>query len=187
MIYRANKIEYIFIFLHTIIHSLPIMSEPIPGDFSFLDAHSCEMLTDAYKAITVAELWDLMKEDPGDGGYMFSQNPAYAKIDLQYTGHSGSSYGWTMRVMQFIAKNGWSSFYEEWYLRPKALETLDQTGKDLLALANGTGGSTNQKRMYLHHVYGSYSTDPVWKQRIYGEILLKDRYVLSRYIDGASC
>lgn len=90
------------------------MSELIPliGDFSFLDAHTRVMLDDAYKAITMAELWELMKEDPGTGGYTFSTNPAYAKIDLQYDGHTGSSYGWTMRAMQFLAKNGWSVFYQ---------------------------------------------------------------------------
>ena len=31
-------------------------------------------------------------------------------IHMEYGGHSGASYGSTMRVMEYIAKNGWESY-----------------------------------------------------------------------------
>lgn len=90
---------------------------PAPGDFSFLnDKQSCSMLADAYQAITAAEGWDYMKTDPGDGGYMFSYSDMKSKITskLTYGGHSGSSYDWTMRMMQRLAQIGWESFVREY-------------------------------------------------------------------------
>ena len=84
------------------------------GDFTLtkFDAHSQEMLTDAYKAITKLELWDTMKEDPGDGGFMFSNHEFIKKISsaMEYTGHSGASFGCTMRIMQQLALEGWDTF-----------------------------------------------------------------------------
>jgi len=29
---------------------------------------------------------------------------------MKYYGHSGVSYAWTMRQMEYIAKNGWDAF-----------------------------------------------------------------------------
>jgi hypothetical protein len=45
-------------------------------------------------------------------GFMFSDAPELRDIDLhmKYDGHSGASYGWTMRNMEHIAKNGWDSY-----------------------------------------------------------------------------
>lgn len=71
----------------------------------------CEMLKDAYQAITACDLWGWMKEyTPKEGmGFMFSRHDNLDRIDkeMKYGGHSGSSYGWTMRVMEDIAKRGW--------------------------------------------------------------------------------
>ena len=87
------------------------------GDFSSLgiESYQAEMLSDAYKAITLCELWDYMKSysPPEEQGFMFSQpSPEIARINqaMKYDGHSGSSYGYTMRVMEFIAKNGWNAY-----------------------------------------------------------------------------
>jgi len=82
------------------------------GDFSFADNYEREMLADAYQAISVTESWDVMKADPGPGGFMFSANEYMKPINaaLKYDGHSGASYAWTMRQMQFIAKNGWDDY-----------------------------------------------------------------------------
>ena len=91
-------------------------STPIPGDFSFLtDKETQSMLDDAYRAIEMAEGWDYMKTDPGEGGYMFSQSDMLTKIssNMTYSGHSGSSYGWTMRMMQRLARIGWETFVLE--------------------------------------------------------------------------
>jgi hypothetical protein len=84
-----------------------------PGDFSFMTGATTRiMCDDAYKAITIAEAWDFVKGDPGDGGFMFSSSPYSAAITkaMKYDGHSGASYGWTMRVMQQIARVGWEQF-----------------------------------------------------------------------------
>ena len=92
------------------------MSVIEPGDFSFLNADEREMLTDAYKAVTVTESWEAMKQEPGGGGFMFSDN-AYMKpihAALKYNDHSGVTYGWTMRNMQYIAQNGWGAYLEKY-------------------------------------------------------------------------
>ena len=77
--------------------------------FSYCDKWEREMLTNAYEAIQQTELWPFMKEDIFS--YMFGVNPEIKMIQekmsaLGYDGHSGSSFGWTMREMQFIAQNG---------------------------------------------------------------------------------
>lgn len=86
-----------------------------PGDFSFLNADEREMLTDAYKAVTMTESWEAMKQDPGAGGFMFSGNEYMKPINaaLKYNDHSGFTYGWTMRAIQFIAANGWDAYLEK--------------------------------------------------------------------------
>jgi hypothetical protein len=87
-----------------------------PGDFSFIkDTWSREMLTDAYKAVSVTESWTIMAQDPGSGGFMFSTNPQYKAIGnaMKYDGHSGASYGLTMRQMQRIATVGWTIYVND--------------------------------------------------------------------------
>lgn len=90
------------------------MTQYISGDFSFLrDESSRRYASDTYQAVTKAEAWDLMKEDPGNGGFMFSADQRYkliqAKMELRGE-HSGSSYGWSMRQVQYIAQNGWNAY-----------------------------------------------------------------------------
>jgi hypothetical protein len=90
-------------------------------DFSFIrDANSREMVEDGYAAVTKAEAWDLMKEDPGLGGFMYTTNESYRVIHkhMDYRGHSGSSYGWTMRQLQFIAASGWDAYVAAWGENP---------------------------------------------------------------------
>jgi hypothetical protein len=69
------------------------------------------LLTDAYQAITTCGLWDWMRTfSPEDGkGFMFSGHPNLDRINaaMKYDGHSGASYGWTMRQMESLAKIGW--------------------------------------------------------------------------------
>lgn len=90
------------------------MSSYRPGDFSFLrDEDSRRYAADTYEAVTKAEAWDLMKEDPGEGGFMFSANERYKLVlnKMELRGyHSGSSYGWSMRQVQYIAQNGWNAY-----------------------------------------------------------------------------
>ena len=78
--------------------------------FNYLDDNNMrQMFETAYQAITITELWDYMKKDVDN--YMFNSDGEvqriYSKIEeLGYTGHSGSSFGYIMRHMQFIATNG---------------------------------------------------------------------------------
>jgi len=80
------------------------------------DQHSRFMLENAYQAITVAEGWDFMKNfNDDENGFMFSNSPMVGKImskmeELGYSGHSGCSFGWTMRNMEFLAKHGKDEF-----------------------------------------------------------------------------
>lgn len=90
---------------------------PAPGDFSFVqDTQTREMFDDAYHAITVAEAWDAMRSGPGEGGYMFSDFPKREAINanIKYWGHSGASYGMTLRQMQLLARIGWERFVLQW-------------------------------------------------------------------------
>jgi len=76
------------------------------------DESSRFMLENAYNAITLSEGWDFMRTfNDNQNGFMFSDNPMTGKImskmeELGYSGHSGFSFGWTMRNMEFLAKHG---------------------------------------------------------------------------------
>ena len=74
------------------------------------------MIQAGIDAVTGAEMWDWLKTyEPDEGkGFMYSDHPNLDKINDRmnrlYGGHSGSSYGWTMRQLQYIAKNGFDSY-----------------------------------------------------------------------------
>lgn len=83
--------------------------------FNFIEnPHEKVMLETAYNAITSLELWDYMKR-PTYGGYMMSSDKEVDLImreiqKLGYDGHSGGSFGCTMRDMQYIAQHGLSEY-----------------------------------------------------------------------------
>lgn len=106
-----------------------------PGDFSWIDAcpdykgtgygkaMDKHMLSEAYSAINkVPGGWAYLKEAGavGEGGFMYSsyssQPDIRSQIDNEITktesgqGHSGGSYGLTMRTMELIAKQGWLAY-----------------------------------------------------------------------------
>ncbi len=76
--------------------------------------HEAMMLQDADNAITSCGLWDWLRDyTPTENkGFMFSEHPNLTQIRsaMKYGGHSGASYGWTMRQMEYIAKHGWTLF-----------------------------------------------------------------------------
>jgi hypothetical protein len=81
------------------------------------DEHSRVMLKNAHQAITSTEYWDYMRTF-NEQSFMFSNNPAVSKImtkmtELGYDGHSGCSFAWTMRHMEFLAKNGKQAFLQQ--------------------------------------------------------------------------
>ena len=83
-------------------------------NYNIYDKNNRIMLKNAHQAITNAEAWDWMKNFQGES-FMFSNDAMISKISrnmvtLGYDGHSGSSYGWTMRCMEHLAKNGKDAF-----------------------------------------------------------------------------
>jgi hypothetical protein len=78
------------------------------------DQDEQEMLQDAYQAIEKINMWDYMKKEPV-GGYMFTDDEELRLIhrNLEYDGHSGASFAWTMRTMQNIARLGEETFTKE--------------------------------------------------------------------------
>lgn len=89
----------------------------MPDFETIYPASDCEMIRDAYDAVTKTEMWEwLASYTPDEGkGFMFSDHPNLRKINAQmeFDGHSGASYGWCMRLMESIAKGGgWERFRE---------------------------------------------------------------------------
>jgi len=87
----------------------------MPDFATIYSSLECEMLQDAHDAISQCELWDWLGTytPHANEGFMFSTHPNLDKIQaaMKYTGHSGSSWGWTMRTMQAIAKaGGWDAY-----------------------------------------------------------------------------
>ena len=86
------------------------------------DSYEADMLESAFKAISsVKDGWDFMKtyEPPEGEGFMFNRNPPAKLQEIEAavlkadSGHSGASFGFTMRVMQRIAKYGFERYYDE--------------------------------------------------------------------------
>ena len=69
------------------------------------------MFQDAYNAVTLAEKWEWLKHANIET-FMFGTEPEIAEISskMKYDGHSGASFGTTMRTMELIAKKGWEVF-----------------------------------------------------------------------------
>lgn len=83
-------------------------------NYNIYDNNNRIMLKNAHQAITNAEAWDWIRNFQGQS-FMFSDDPMIGEISknmvsLGYDGHSGSSYGWTMRCMEHLAKNGKDAF-----------------------------------------------------------------------------
>ena len=81
----------------------------VPGQFLYVnDTNTKDMLQNAWNAITQLDLWDYMRRETDS--FMLSRDPEINIItnkmeELGYDGHSGSSFGWTMRQMQYIAEH----------------------------------------------------------------------------------
>lgn len=86
-------------------------------DFSFIrDRMTRTMYTEMFMAIDKAGAWAAMREDPGPGGFMFSGAPIISEISAHLNdtvGHSGASFGFTMRSMQRLARIGWDRWAAE--------------------------------------------------------------------------
>ena len=85
--------------------------------FYYVDDNSRIIFENAYQAISLTEMWDYMKKDRES--FMFSNDKEIGiisdkMIELGYDGHSGASFGMTMRNMQFIALNGLDEHKKMW-------------------------------------------------------------------------
>jgi hypothetical protein len=79
----------------------------INWDEKYPDSNDREMVQDAYETAVKLELLDEIKNLNPERGFMFTNSTVIDKIsaNLKYTGHSGSSFGWTMRQVEYLAKN----------------------------------------------------------------------------------
>lgn len=78
------------------------------------NANDREMLENAVLTINQLELWDWLRKFDNDS-FMYSSDPNIQRTirkmeENGYSGHSGSSFGCTMRNLQYIAKHG----YDNW-------------------------------------------------------------------------
>jgi hypothetical protein len=94
------------------------------GDFNFISSDLCDgpYYRNAHWAISQCEMWDWMRtfEPHPTNGFMFTIHPNLKIIEKKMyeqqiaRGHSGASYGITMRQMSYIAKNGYEQFKQLW-------------------------------------------------------------------------
>lgn len=86
------------------------------GNFDYVsNLWNREILENAWQAITLTNMWDFAKQDIDS--FMFSLDPRLDIIgekmaEIGYNGHSGISFGRTMRQMQYLAKFGEEKFKE---------------------------------------------------------------------------
>jgi hypothetical protein len=89
------------------------------GDFTSLDLNDWqhEMIESGFKAVSSVDGgWEFLSTyEPSDGGFQYARHPPKMEeintaIDKFYGGHSGGTYGDTMRLLQFIAKEGWDAY-----------------------------------------------------------------------------
>ncbi len=97
-------------------------SLPARGNFNGLNLPDWdrEMIESGFQAVSSVDGgWEYLSTyDPGNGGFMFSTPPPKMveidnAVNRLYGGHSGASYGITMRVLQYIAKYGWDVYARE--------------------------------------------------------------------------
>ena len=101
----------------------PLREEELNGTFMYLKSKSDQqMFYTAYKAITMTEKWDYIKNMEDVFGP--ESNDICNKIEeLGYTGHSGCSFMCVLREMQFIAKYGEKKFKERYDAYEKRAST----------------------------------------------------------------
>jgi nanoRNase/pAp phosphatase (c-di-AMP/oligoRNAs hydrolase) len=83
------------------------------GKFEYCCESKREMFQNAFQSITQTETWGFVKQDCES--FMWSEDIRIIKISekmekLGYKGHSGYSFGYTMRYMQYLANHGEEEF-----------------------------------------------------------------------------
>ena len=128
---------------------------PAPGDFTGLALSDWErqMVQTGYEAVSAVEGgWEFLKtyEPPADQGFMFSEPTGLRKqidteIETRYGGHSGASYGMTMRVLERIAKQGWEVWAKEKLPNPDLFKALGDTAQTVDSFLTSVPPSTDLK------------------------------------------
>lgn len=96
------------------------LNAPAYGNFDGLNLPQWdrEMIESGFQAVESVEGgWEFLRTytPPEDQGFMFSV-PTGKRLEIdeailnRYGGHSGGSYGSTMRLLEYIAKEGWDAF-----------------------------------------------------------------------------
>lgn len=93
--------------------------------FNFIvDQSTKEFLQSAHRAITNCEMWDWIRIN-NITSFMYEDGPEMRKFinemqkDNINDNHSGSSYGFIMREIEYIAKNGYDKYKETYYFKQK--------------------------------------------------------------------
>ena len=89
-----------------------------PGDFDFIkDVYTKKVFEETFQIISnIDGAWEFLKtfEPNKNSGFMFSDHPILSEISRAVErckhGHSGASWGMTMRTMECIAKRGWDDY-----------------------------------------------------------------------------
>ena len=85
-----------------------------PGQFLYIKDHPTrEMIHNAWLAIQQTETADFVRQNIES--FQLSDDPRIwiitkKMVELGYNGHTGFSFGWTMRQMQFLYKFGENEF-----------------------------------------------------------------------------
>lgn len=86
------------------------------GQFSYVNnIHERRMLSTCWNAVNMLEAWKFLRDFPKTDSFMLSNQPLVSKIykkieELGYTGHSGCSFGFTLRNIQSLARHGEDEF-----------------------------------------------------------------------------
>jgi hypothetical protein len=95
-----------------------IKKDFIKGQFLYIkDVETRSIIKYGYDAVNQLELWQYMKKYQDN--YMYNTdielNIIFNKIEeLGYTGHSGFSFAWTLRQLQYISQKGEEEFMKLW-------------------------------------------------------------------------
>lgn len=92
---------------------VPHVDRPINPDFGFMNQSSADMLSSAYSVMNEIEGWTFLANF-AEESFIFSNNPTVHRltraVSNKYNYHSGYSMGWTMRQLEYIAKNGFTAY-----------------------------------------------------------------------------
>jgi len=112
---RIKKLKIIFVFLFVL-----TTEATMSIDLSFIrDDHTRSMVSNGHAAVSQLELWGWLKTFNPKDGFMFTPHENIDKITEAMNslpnppGHSGSSFGITMRHLEFIAKHGMEKYKQE--------------------------------------------------------------------------